>query len=372
MMVVWMLLNPIISNAMDSISGSPLQISPQFPFHLFYTLFDPDSAELIKTGKVQASVGFIQTNIISAGVNSFLYYNERDIWDSGQFKICKNYKGGSTSYNWNCKSDGYSILFDGEVSQRVFRLNWGVTDYIEIQYINKSIRFMNGNMDRTIENVHENFDLTGGGRQWTDLNNLEVYLWDNETDQAIFQLTDETGYQKLSETFVLKLKILENPKHWTLSGKIASNFNDEYLWTDLNEIKSQNPTQHNDFDDLNLSLYFTGIWDNLVFHSAISQTQIQSPYFSQSPDRIQFLFLGVTWIQDSFVLIMQDLIYSSIFPSDSRESMGHEINELTLGSRFKITPYFRLETGIVENLFTHGVINIDFSYYVSMNWELPG
>ena len=312
---------------------SAASIGPQYPFLFHYTLFEPTSAKLPPDGVLTTDLLFSATNIYAISVNSFVRLREREQRDSGQFKLCNNFPNAPASYLWNCKSEGYSVFLDGELQQRRFRASWSITNSLALGYAYREIRFSTGILDPHIKNFHNNVGLASSNREWEDNHHLEIYLWDNEEEKAVFQLTSETPFLKLAETLSLQWQWLNLSKRHHGSFQLSSNFNDHVFWNDLNEVATSSKKDQKPFDDYNVALLYSTIWKNLFFHAALAQTQVKNPYFSKSPRSIKFFFLGLNWDDEPFQWIVQDLQYSSVFPGDSQEPLNRDNNEMTMRSR---------------------------------------
>ncbi|MCP4757301.1 MAG: DUF3187 family protein [Proteobacteria bacterium] len=357
--------------------GHPLTVGPQFPLHLMYTQFEPDSAWFGDYRYTQLSVSFFQTSVFAYNKNSKLFLGEREKENSSQFKYCDYKPGVPLEYYWNCKSEGYSFFMDGEISQRIFRTQVKLSDFLEIQYSYRDFRFNTGNMDGFIEKFHHTFDFSHPGREWTRSNVFEIYVWDNERNQALYQITDtSTEYKRLSETLALKIGLWSWRNTAALALKLSSNFNDNYLVESIDEIEDDSDKKDYDFDDFNVSLLVSMKKTDWAFHVAISSTLISDPYFPKTPGQLYYYFLGANWsFSKNFSLIIQDLQYSSIFPYDPQEPiLDDDLNEVTMGIRYTFLDSMTLETGFVEDLFVRHILansaRIDFTYFLNFSWKL--
>jgi len=362
--LAWAFYQPDLLAQVDA----PTNTGPQNPFHALYTLFEPESAQPMRPGQFNAQVDFSVTNMYAFSTNAYITLRERELWDTGQFKLCKDLQNLPDSYRWNCKSYGYSALFDGEIHQRNYRLKYQSFNWLELSYIYRQVRLTGGKMDSFIEKFHGTTQISNANREWNDRNKLEIYLWDNQTG-ALFERTAETGYRKLSETIGLKVLLWEEPGRNYLALKISSKFHDTGYWKDLNEVPNTPISQMKDFDDYNLRLLYTAQRESWTGHVAYSRTLIKRPYFSQSPYHINFYFVGISYPWGLVQLLAQDLQYSSIFPPSDLEPMNRDNNELTLAMRYPTQSGLSIDSGFVEDI-THGIANIDFSIFlkVAQTW----
>lgn len=347
----------------------PLSIGPQFPLHQMYTLFEPDAATTLAPGKGAISTSFIQANIFNHSINSYIRLRERELWNSGEFKTCdRRAPPDEPNYNWNCKSDGYSILMDGEVSLRTFHFQIGVFPRVELQYHYKDIRLSGGQMDGVISGFHDHINNSDGSH-WVDKNGFEFYVFDNQSKEFLFFANEPNAtFKKLSEHISLKLDLMRAYRKNSLALKISANFNDDYF---DRYLRSQYSSATEDFDDFNISLYHSYLSTKFSLHSAISISFLKKPVFEQTNKHLYFLFFCLNWrFHQQFALIVQDLNYSSIFPEDAREpEINYDLNELTLGLRIMATQDMLIEAGLVENVWRMGIPSVDFAWFFKIGYS---
>lgn len=362
---------------------TPFAAGPQFPLHYAYTLFEPEEAWIGSPMDININMTFRQVNIYALSMNTFVFMNERDYYTSREFKIClseaeiqrrgDNY---NESYYWNCKDQGYSIFLDGEVSIRTFRFEFTLTDFLAVKYIYRDFRLTGGDMDPAIYSFHETTDLGNGGRNWVEHGNFEMHIWDNELNSGLYKNTSTFGgYKTLSETLILKAKLWNHPSYGDFAITLASNFNDQTLFKELNEehIEDQNTY---DFDDLNAALVYSKRLENWAIHAAVSATWIKQPLWQKSPKTLKFYFFGFNWkFSNRWSLLLQDLQYSSVLPYDNQEpAADDDLKEITLGFRREMNRGGSLETGFVEDVFIRDVLanpaRIDFTYFLGVNIPL--
>ena len=333
----------------------PLNFGPQYPILFSRSRFEPDSAYVLPSGNWNFDIQIIQSNSFEFSGNN----NKIVAGEDGDARVFYSETGRI-----------YSIYFDTEISERIYRLAIGIGDVAELQLAKREIRFNPGNLDVLIENFHSVLGLEDSNkkRDVADRRRVEIYVWDNETNQIVYQITEpQDEIRNAGYTLGLKFMLLSTQDE-ALSLKISSNYDDRILEQELNEAtndyseKIRNQDYH-DFNDINYSLNYTSIFDSFSFHAAYSLTFMEQPILEKSPTRFEYFFLGLNYHTFSWLdIILQELIYTSAFPDDEKTTNGTDNQELTMGMRIKITDSFYVETGFVENLFS-GPDNIDILFF---------
>lgn len=376
LLIVWALLNliniqPVFAEVVPD--HEPLTIGPQFPLYWMYPVFEPESAWIQEPLDIRFSYSYQQTNVFAYSMNSLILSGERNAGGGRkQFKYCSYSPNVPIEYYWNCKDQGYSLFFDGEIAMRTFRFSVALSDWWSIHYAYRDIKLGDGNLDQVIEGVHDFLVIESPGKKWVDENSYEIHVWDNEANQPLYQSTITTDdFQKLSQTIGIKIGLLRDEDDAALSLYLSANFDDAFLKQDANELSEDSQSVSEGVDDFNAALLLSVLWKNWAVNGAVSATWIKDPIFPETPNQLLFYFLGINWsISEDTTVILQDLNYSSIFPADSQESTaGDDLNEMTLGVRTSILDFASLEVALVEDMFLEGAsgpARIDITFYANI------
>lgn len=357
-----------LADDIDFLKRRPLTVGPHFPLHYSYTLYEPDSAYNLPAGKFLTTFSISQTNIYNESLNALSRDGEWQNNGPPRFKQCDYNPKVKSQYYWNCKSSGYSLFFDGEATVRTVRFFWGIHDRVELQFKYQDLRFSEGTMDSMIEQFH---GLIGQPERNEKIakNQFNFSLWDNQSETSLLQATAASSdFHRIAETIAIKLLLYEEKKRYAFSLKLASNFHDDFFKMIGEGDSKGNEDPHKEFDDYNLTLNFIAELERFTLHSAVSVTKIEKPFFPEAPDHLNFYFFGGNWhITDSVDLIIQDLIYTSIFPDDEKEPIVTEdLNELTVGGTWHIHNNFTLEFGFIENFIRMGTPSTDFTLFTNL------
>ena len=262
-------------------------------------------------------------------------------------------------------TEGYSVYFDAEISRRIFRTQVGIADGFEFQFVYKDFKISGGGWDSTIETFHENFNLGNQNREYAERDELHIYVRNNETGENEYVITESMlDFRKESITLAFKMSISQDEDS-ALSLTIASNYGD-YLLKELNEVKKEDETSHNNFDDYVFSLNYSSIFTNWSFYAAYSKAYTKESLLENTSKRINYTFLGVNWhIVQDWDILFQGLHYTSMFPAGSASNIDNSIIELTGGVRAFFTDETVLEFGFSEN-FTQGAQNTDIAFFSSI------
>jgi len=325
----------------------PLLVGPQYPFIFLSTTFEPNTAFLLSEGDflIQGSYTSLNTYVLSTN-------STKD----------NDPTGSADSFN-PTDSASYSVYFDGELDRRFIRLFYGFSEYLEIQLTYRDIRFFPGNLDATIENFHSLLNISNQGRENTDRNLLEIYIHDNQSQQNVFALTESTSkFRQESMTLGMKLSIRETATE-AISFKLSSNFADYYIEREINEISVEDQSEHVNFNDVNLSFYYTSLFPEWSLYAGFSISNVQASLLNRSPKEIYYFFLGLNWhISNQWDFLIQTLEYSSPFPRDNISSINADVREITTGFRWVISDRFGFDIGLVENQ-SQGPQNIDIAFF---------
>jgi len=267
------------------------------------------------------------------------------------------------------ESDGYSVYIDGEIQERTISVALGLFDYLEIQLSYRDIRFAGGTWDTVVEDFHSAIGHGEAGRDRTGRNQFEVYVYDNETNEIVWQMTDpKSSSNLLAYNLGLKLRLTETEDE-ALSIKLNSNFSDRYIEQDLNEIDTtaDKPSFKN-FNDFNVSIYYTSKFSWVTLHTALSYTFMTEKVLDKSPKRFMHYFIGGNFHFFDFMdIIVQNLFYSSIYPKNEFSNIGENPNEITFGFRFFPGETGQFDIGMVEN-YTQGPHNIDVAFFANIGF----
>ncbi len=161
----------------------PLLIGPQYPLVFMSTTFEPDTAFLLKEGSF-----FFQTS-----------YTLLNTW--GYSTNVENTSSGVTFIPTD--SDGYSVYFDSELDRRFIKLQYGYSDSLELLLVYREIRSLAGTLDSSIENFHSFIHIGNMGRERAEINQFEIYIYDNESDRVVLSLN------KTSPSFIQESMTIE-------------------------------------------------------------------------------------------------------------------------------------------------------------------
>lgn len=332
----------------------PLMFGPQYPLLFMSTTFEPDTAFLLEEGDFFFASSYTV-------LNSYVYSLNSD--------KNANPEGVASEFD-DIDSDGYSVYFDGELDRRFFKLYWGYSDNIELQFTYRDFRFFKGDLDATIENFHKNLDIGNQGRENTDRNQLEIYIHDNEKKENVFVITEESSkFIQESMTLGFKLLIKETDTE-AIALTASSNYADYYIERGINESTSDvELPEHRNFNDFNLSLRYSSLFENWSLHAAFSVSFVRDSLLEKSPDEIYYFFLGGNFfLSPNWSFILQTLEYSSPFPKD-KSTIAADVREITAGLRWFLTENLAFEFGMTENQ-SQGPQNIDIAFFSNLMFYL--
>lgn len=319
------------------------------------TAFEPDTAFLLKSGEMMFQASY---NLL----NSYVYSSNSD-------------KNGDPTASADSFSDspstGYSVYFDGELDRRFFKFSYGFSDNIELQFTYRDFRIFPGNLDSSIEGFHSFLGIGNQGRENTDQDLLEIHIHDNESGENVFSVVNSMDkFHQESMTLGVRLKIRETAKE-AVSFSIASNFGDQYIEQEINDASVDTDKEdHRNFNDYNVALRYTSIFDDWTLHAAFSITFSGRSLLQRSPREIYYYFLGVGWrISDHWDYLLQTLEYSSPFPKDSTSTINADIREITTGFRWLLNDHTALDFGLTENQ-SQGPQNIDIAFFSNFMFSL--
>ena len=350
---LFLMISIIITCSASGITRSnldrPLMIGPQYPMMYFTTFFVPDSAFTLSEGDFFFQVTYLENNAFSYTSDALKYSNPDA--PPGEFTGNSN--------------EGYSVYLDAEISRRILRTQVGISDGLELQFVFRDFKIGSGSWDSKIESFHESFQLGNQNREFAELDELHIYIRNNETGENEYVITKNMKeYRKESITLAFNMSVSTSEDD-ALSLTIASNYGD-YLLKELNEVKKEGESDHKNFDDYVLALNYSSIFENWSLHAAVSRAFIKNSFLENTAKHIDYSFLGINWhiVQDWDIMI-QGLRYSSIYPSDSASNIDFTIGEFTLGARAFITDETAFEIGFVENI-TQGAQNTDIAFFSSL------
>lgn len=327
----------------------PLMIGPQYPLLYFTSFFVPDSAFTIPEGDFFFQLTYMENNAYS--------YTS----DAEKYKYSDAPPGKFTGQS----NKGYSVYIDAEISRRIFRSQVGISDGLELQFVYRDMKVSSGNWDETIETFHENLQVGNQNREFSDQNELHIYIRNNETGENEYVITESMReYRKESITLAFKLSITEDEDS-ALSLTIASNYSDSLLKS-LNEAKKEDESDHKNFDDYVFSLNYSTIFTDWSFYAAYSRAYIKKSLFENTSQTIDYGFLGGSWnVNQSWDILFQGLHYTSMYPAGSASNTDNSIIELTGGLRAFLTDETAFEIGFTENM-TQGAQNTDIAFFSSI------
>ena len=323
-------------------------MGPQYPLIYMSTTFEPDSAFLLKKGEFYSQLSYIL-------LNTYVFSNNSDKYN--------NPGGDSTIFNNINDTTGYSIYFDGEINRRFSRIHYGYSENLEIHLTYRELRFINGNLDTTIESFHKMLGIGNQSRGNTDINLLEVYVYNNKTGEVVFKVTNESKkFHQESITFGFKYGLKET-KDEALSFTISTNFNDQYIESGINEIASTSATDHKNFNDYSFSLHYSSIFPDWTLYAAFSKASLGNSLFVEAPNELYYFFLGANWhLNENWDWLVQALEYSSPYPEDNVSFINADILEVFSAFRWLVNESFTMEMGLIENQ-SQGPQNIDIAFF---------
>lgn len=322
----------------------PLLIGPQYPLVYMSTTFEPDTAFLLKEGEI-----FFQTSYTL--LNTWGYSSNAVKTDSG------------VSFN-QTDSDGYSVYFDCELDRRFIKLQYGYSDNLELLFIYREIRAIPGSLDSTVEDFHSFINIGNMGRDRTDKNQFEIYIYDNESGRIVLSL-NQTSASFVQESITLGVKfLLSDTPNEAISLSFSSNFGDSYIERGVNDSTDDSEeNDHSNFNDFNTTLRYTSIFPDWTLHGGFSISFVNKSLLPKSPKEIYYLFLGASYHISEYVdLLLQDLEYSSPFPTDNISTINADVREITVGTRLYLGKQFSIDFGFVENQ-SQGPQNIDIAFF---------
>ncbi len=330
-------------------------LGPQYPLFFMVTSFEPNTAFLLEEGQMFFSTSYTL-------LNTYVYSSNSDKND--------NPSGVADQFD-ESDSDGYSVYFDAELDRRFFKFYYGYSDNIELQFTYRDFRFFPGNLDTTIENFHKNLQIGNQGRENTERDLLEIYIYDNETNENVFIITEGSSTFK-QESMTLGVKLLiRQTNNEAVSFTITSNFGDYYIERGINESTSDTEQpDHKNFNDSNVTLRYSSIFTNWTLHAAFSVSFVGKSLFEKSPKELYYFFLGANYhISPNWDCIIQTLEYSSPFPKDSTSTIAADIREITTGLRWYLGKQTAIEIGLTENQ-SQGAQNIDIAFFSNIMFYL--
>lgn len=338
------------------VMDKPFMIGPQYPLLFMSTTFEPDTAFLLRSGESF----FVASYTL---LNSYVY--------SSNLENDSDNTGSADTVFTTSDSSGYSVYFDAELDRRFFKFYYGFSDAIELQFTYRDFRFFPGHLDSTIENFHSALNLHNQGRENTDRDLLEIYIYDNETNENVLIITEASDvFVQESMTLGMKVNIRETENE-AISFSLTSNFGDFHIERGINESTADsNLPEHKNFNDYNLTFRYSSLFENWSLHSAFSVSYVQDSLLEKSPNAIYYFFLGANYhMSDNFYLIMQTLEYSSPFPKDGFSTIASDTREITAGFRWFLWENSALDMGLVENQ-SQGPQNIDIAFFTNLMFYL--
>ncbi len=332
------------SGASREVLERPLMFGPQYPLIFASTAFEPDSAFLLPEGELFFQTAYSVTNTWGHSDNAQrnedgVYFTESD-------------------------SDGYSLYFDGEIERRFIKMHYGLSKSFEFQFAYREIRFITGSLDTLVDNFHDVINTGDAGRDRTERDQLEIYIYDNTCNQVVAKITQPSG-EFHQESMQLGFKYLfKETANEAISVSLASNFGDYYIESGSNEATSDVASEdHKEFNDYNLTLRYTSIFPSWTLHVAFSIAFVKNTLFKNSPEELYYFFVGTNLhLSDNWDYLFQILEYSSPFPKDNTSSLNEDVREFSMGLRWYIGKPFALEMGFVENQ-SQGPQNIDIMFF---------
>lgn len=333
------------SQAIDrGLMDRPISMGPQYPLMHLSTVYEPDSAFLLKPGEV-----YFQT----AGMvmNTYVYSSNSN----------KNDNPDGSADRFDERKSGYSAYMDAEVDRRFFKTYIGLMEGVEFQLTYRDIRFGGGNLDQDIDKFHNFLGIGSQGRENTDRDQLEIYIYDNKTDKIIWQLTEgRNTFHQESMTLGLKFGLWENSDN-AFSLTFSSNFGDSYIENEINEIEKKHSSTS--FNDYNVALNYSSKFEEVSFYLAASMSHVKESLLEESPDQIYYYFLGSNFhLDENWDFLMQILNYTSPYPKDDKSNIDDDIREISMALRWIMGANGAFETGFVENQ-TQGPQNIDITLF---------
>jgi hypothetical protein len=329
-------------------------LGPQYPLLFLSTTFEPDTAFLLSQGDFFFASSYTL-------LNTYVYSSNSAKADD---------PSAAASEFRTTDSKGYSVYVDGEMDRRFFKVYYGFSDSVEIQFTYQDFRFFSGGLDGSIENFHETFNIGNQGRENTARDLLEIYIYDNETGKNVFVVTKGSA-QFIQQSMTLGLKVaLKETASEAISFSLSSNFGDYYIERELNEATSDTESpSHRNFNDYNFTLRYSSLFDSWSLHSAFSVSFVKDSLLEKSPDSIYYFFLGGNWhVGQNWDFILQALEYSSPFPKD-QSTISEDIREISMGLRWFITKNTVFEIGLTENQ-SQGPQNIDIAFFSNLMFYL--
>jgi len=325
----------------------PLLIGPQYPLVYMSTTFEPDTAFLLKEGEI-----FFQTS-----------YTLLNTWG-----YSANAVKTSTGVSFNpTGSNGYSVYFDCELDRRFLKLQYGYSDNLELLLVYREIRSIPGSLDATVEDFHNFINIGNMGRDLTEKNQFEIYIYDNESGRVVLSL-NQTSAEFVQESITLGVKfLLKKTANEAISLSFSSNFGDNYIERGVNDSTNDSEeSDHSNFNDFNTTLRYTSIFTDWTLHGGFSISFVNKSLLPKSPEELYYLFLGVNYhVSEYFDLLLQDLEYSSPFPTDNISSINADVREISTGARLYLGKQFSMDLGFVENQ-SQGPQNIDIAFFANI------
>ncbi|MBU3915058.1 DUF3187 family protein, partial [bacterium] len=220
----------------------PLAIGPQYPLVFMSTVFEPNTAFLLKAGEMSFQASYTR-------LNSFVYSSNSDKADN---------PSGSADVFHDIDATGYSVYLDGEMDRRLFNFNYGYSDNIELQFSYRDFLLYPGSLDSTIENFHKSFGFGNQGRENAGVNELGIYIHDNQTNENVFVIEERMEEFK-QESITLGVRFLvKETKNEAISISFSSNFGDYFTEREVNESTADiDQPAHRDFNDYNVALRYS-------------------------------------------------------------------------------------------------------------------
>ncbi|MBF0351258.1 MAG: DUF3187 family protein [SAR324 cluster bacterium] len=333
---------------MSSPPVHPVHNSTPVVFYFMRTLYEPDTAFSLETGKMNIELGWLRGNFSQYSVNTGVDGVSIDAHVS--FKHCIDLQPGDPpNYNWDCKSEGYSIYHDGEFDRIAGGFSLGIGYGLELQLMTRHIRFFEGNLDRWIERFHENTGRNNAKRVTYPRNDFNILVFDNQHENLVFSFkTPMEQHLPESHGIALKWKILANAQH-ALAVKWTSNFQDHLLEYHLNQLPPSEPVK--DFDDYNISLVYSFQEGGYALHLATAQTIMSQPVFANTKKQwITHFIGGVLPLSETWNMPIQILYYESLFRNDERENLSEGLFDATIAFRKQMKNFQIIEFGITDTM----------------------
>ena len=345
--------------AVDNTGLGPLSIRNQFPITLRFLDYTPEAPATLRDGTAELRYQFELTNT---------FINAQSPLASNSTTITRTeVAAGLTPANF--PAAGYGVYIDAETRRQVLRLNYGLSDSLEVGLELAWITFGGGFLDDRIETVEHTAGGFNKDRQFSDRDRLDFYVTKDAGTSNSFLIASSQPATNILQDPVLGVK-------WNLSrgGDVLPALTVKLAYK---RPLDRQPTGERALvssggADFGYYLLFAKAVGDVVGHIQVGQTKLEvAPNTFAERLRHRMFGLEFRWSQvSSFVL--QSVTQTSIFlRNEDTSTRDFDISRSTdvfvLGYKY-LSRTFLFELGGIED-YNQQRNESDITLYFSTGWR---